>query len=91
VTQITFPDPSAERHANATVLSPHDIAGIDFFLRHNDQRELVGNIALRSDVERGSFVSQITNNAAEMPCGKRAWQQNGHQAQVLGAVEAADI
>jgi hypothetical protein len=26
---------------------------------------LVGNIALWSDVERGSFVGQITNNAAD--------------------------
>jgi hypothetical protein len=60
-----FPDQSAERYADATVLAPHDVAGIDFLLRHNDQCELVGNIALRSDVERGSFVGQITNNAAD--------------------------
>ena len=60
-----FPDQSAERYADAMVLGPHDVAGIDFLLRHNDQCELVGNIALRSDVERGSFVGQITNNAAD--------------------------
>ena len=62
---VEFPDHSAERNTNATFLAPHDVAGIDFFGRHNDQCELVGDIALRSDVERGSFVGQITNNAAD--------------------------
>ena len=65
VARTTFPDQSAERHANATVLAPNDVAGIDFFLRHNDQCELVRDIALRSDVERSSLVGQITNNAAD--------------------------
>src|ERR1700721_871480 len=60
-----FHDHSAERYADAMVLAPHDVAGIDFFLCHDDQCELVGNIALRSDIERGSFVGQITNNAAD--------------------------
>ena len=60
-----LPRSVSERYTNAMVLAPHDVAGIDFLLRHNDQCELVGNIALWSDVERGSFVGQITNNAAD--------------------------
>src|SRR6185437_11297058 len=56
---------SAERHADATARAPHDVAGIRFGLWQDDQRELVGDRALRSDVERGSRVGQIVNDAAE--------------------------
>src|ERR1700735_2963064 len=56
---------SAERHANALVLAPYNIAGIDFLLWKDDECELIRYPALRSDFERGSRVGDITNNAAD--------------------------
>jgi hypothetical protein len=56
---------SAERYANALVLAPYNIAGIDFLLWKDDECELIRYPALRSDFERGSRVGDITNNAAD--------------------------
>jgi hypothetical protein len=54
-----------ERHADATVIAPQDTTGVDFLLRYRS-KWLVGDIALWSEVERGSRVgTQLAGNLAE--------------------------
>jgi hypothetical protein len=54
-----------ERDANATFLPPDHGARMYLLLGQNDEGKLVGNSAMRPNVQCGAGIGQIADNAAD--------------------------